>query len=218
MKFPVASPKRPGRPGVGWLSHWADMGHRHAAPKNLAPGSAIFRIFESMKALLILLTACICYGAVQSQPFRKYNIGNTGCTVHMYCDPKGFILDYSMDSSVVFTGECISNGVHYGVICIKLLQPISDPDAAEEVMLSYLDFLKADFRIKDSTGYARGHLLRDNPSTRGVLDYWKDIDDNGWKVKAWTNGVFIAVLYGHTKEVMSEQKMNAFLDSFRLPD
>jgi hypothetical protein len=136
----------------------------------------------------------------------------------MYCDPKKFDFDYSEDSSKVYTGECISSEVNYGVICIKLLVPVTDLGKAEELMTSYLDFLKADFHVKDSAGYGRGHFLNKNEQTRGIIDYWKDTEEQNWKIKAWTDGKFIGVLYAHSKKELPESKVNVFLEGFRLPD
>ncbi|HEX7904292.1 MAG TPA: hypothetical protein VF487_10460 [Chitinophagaceae bacterium] len=170
-----------------------------------------------MPRLILLLLALFIISSAYAQSLKKYSISNSGCSVYMYCDVKGFMTDYSEDSSLVFTGECINADVLYGVICVKLLKPTDDLAIAEEVMLSYLDFLKADFHVKDSAGYGRGHTLPKNANTRGVIDYWTDTEDQKWKVKAWTDGKFIAVLYGHSLKELPESKLNVFLDSFRLP-
>ena len=166
---------------------------------------------------ILLLLALFTISSIPAQTLKKYPISNSGCSVYMYCDVKGFMTDYSDDSSLVFTGECINADVLYGVICVKLLRPTADLSIAEEVMISYLDFLKADFHVRDSTGYGRGHTLPKNANTRGVIDYWTDTEDQHWKIKAWTDGKFIAVLYGHSLKELPESKLNVFLDSFRLP-
>ena len=102
-------------------------------------------------------------------------------------------------------------------ICIKLLYPVSDLAAAEDLMVSYIDFLKADFHVKQAGGYGRGHHLNNNENTRGVIDYWKDTENNNWKIKGWTDGKYIGVLYANSKKDLPESKVNVFLDSFRMP-
>ena len=151
-----------------------------------------------------------------AQTLKKLPVGRSGCSIYTYC-PTKFDFDYSEDSSAVYTGECIQAEVTYGTICIKLLKPINDLAAAEEVMISYLDFLKADFHVKKSTGYGKGHILNKNEQTRGVLDYWNDTEGQNWKVKGWTDGKFIGVMYAMSKKELPEEKVNAFLDGFRLP-
>jgi hypothetical protein len=169
-----------------------------------------------MRIVLVILTFFISYPAF-SQSLKKYPISNSGCSVYMHCDPKKFDFDYSEDSSKVYTGECINAEVNYGVICIQLLKPIDDLQAAEEMMISYLDFLKADFNIRSAAGYGKGHRLNNKENTRGIIDYWKDGEQQNWKVKAWTDGKFIGVLYAYSLKDLPETKVNTFLDSFRLP-
>jgi hypothetical protein len=105
----------------------------------------------------------------------------------------------------------------YGVICVKLLQPVDDLDRAEESLINYLNYLKASFKINKSAGYGKGHRLANNENTRGVLDYWEDVEKNNWKIKAWTNGKFIGVLYGYSSKELNETKLNVFLEGFRFP-
>jgi len=148
---------------------------------------------------------------------KKHSIGNSGCAVYNYCEPK-YKLDYSSDSSRVFTGECLNGDVTYGVICIKLLHPVADLAMAEDLMVAYADYLKGSFSITKSMGYGRGHNLNNNENTRGIIDYWEDAENDKWKIKAWTNGRYIGFMYVYSKKELPEAKVNVFLDSFRLPD
>ena len=169
-----------------------------------------------MKILPVVL-ALLFVQSLDAQSLKKYPISNSGCSLYLYCDPKKFDFDYSEDSSKVYTGECISNEVNYGVICIQLLKPVDDLNAAEELMISYLDFLKADFNVRTAAGYGKGHRLNQDENTRGIIDYWKDGEQQNWKIKAWTNGKFIGVLYAHSLKELSESRVSTFLDSFRFP-
>ena len=152
-----------------------------------------------------------------AQIIKEYPISNSGCSAYMYCKPEKFDLDYSEDSSRVYTGECRLGDEHYGLICIKLLVATTSLDAAEEVMTEYLDYLKGSFNIVSAAGYGKGHHLNNDENTRGILDYWTDKDKNNWKVKAWTDGKFIGVMYAYSLKDLPEQKVNVFLDGFRLP-
>lgn len=153
-------------------------------------------------------------GAAQS--LKKYPISNSGCSFYTYCETK-FDQTKSPDSSLVYTGDCINNEVTYGVICIKLLQPVSDLLMAEDLLIAYLDYLKGTLEIKKAAGYGKGHRLNNNENTRGIIDYWEDAEFNKWKIKAWTDGKFIGFMYGYSKKELPEQKMNVFLDGFRMP-
>ena len=169
-----------------------------------------------MKNLLFpcfLLIASCC----NAQTFKKYPISNSGCSIYMYCEPPRFDIDKSEDSSLVYTSECPSDGVLYGVICIKLLEAVNDLTKAEELVSDYLDYLKLNFEIKKAVGYGKGHRLNNNENTRGMIDYWEDAQKNKWKVKGWTDGKFIGVLYAHSVKELPETKVDVFLNSFRLP-
>ena len=86
-----------------------------------------------MKNLILpcfLLIASCC----NAQTFKKYPISNSGCSIYMYCEPPRFDIDKSEDSSIVYTSECPSDGVLYGVICIKLLEAVNDLNKAEELV------------------------------------------------------------------------------------
>ena len=169
-----------------------------------------------MKRSSLLIAFSLCFLFSHAQPLKKVPISNSGCSVYTYCDFR-FEKEYSEDSSLVYVSECAKDEMTYGVICVKLLQPANDLDRAEESLISYLDYLKTSFKISKSAGYGLGHRLASNENTRGVLDYWEDSDKNNWKVKAWTNGKFIGVLYGYSTKELPESKLNIFLESFRFP-
>jgi len=168
-----------------------------------------------MKFPLLLVVSLIA-AAANAQSLKKYSVSNSGCSLYSYCESK-YDVDYSADSSKVYTGECTIGEVTYGVICVKLLNTINDLDAAEEMMISYVDFLKKSFNIVKAAGYGKGHQLNNNENTRGILDYWEDKELDKWKIKAWTDGKYIGFMYAYGKKELPEAKVNVFLESLRLP-
>jgi len=165
--------------------------------------------------LFLLLSNCILYSP--GQALKKYAVANTGCSIYMYCDPGTFEYTLSTDSSKVYSAECENDSTTYGIICIKLFVPIIELEAAEEVMISYLDYLKSEFEIATAVGVGKGHRLNNNEKTRGVIDYWMGLDGYEWKVKAWTDGKFISVLYAVRENNMSETKADLFFNGLRFP-
>lgn len=156
----------------------------------------------------------VCVGTSFGQALKKYAIGTSGCSVYSFCDPGTFEENYSEDSAKVFTSECKNEDAYYGIICIQLKNEISIMANAEDVLVTYLDYLKSAFKITNATGYGKGLRLKGMENTRGVVDYWKDGEKNNWKVKGWTNGRYITVLYAYSLKELPETKVNAVLDGF----
>lgn len=170
-----------------------------------------------MKLYQLFIFLLLASTTSTAQNLKKYPIGNSGCSFYNYCESK-FKLDYSSDSSKVYTGECKIGDVTYGVICVTLLNPVIDLVAAEDLMIAYVDYLKSSFSIEKSAGYGKGHRLNNNEDTRGILDYWEDSENDKWKIKAWTDGRYIGFMYAYSSKDIPEQKVNIFLDGFRLPE
>lgn len=167
--------------------------------------------------LLFLLPVFLCsLAASHAQSLKKYPVSNSGCSLYSYCDAM-YVMAFSEDSSRVYTGECSKDEVTYGIICVALLEPVADPEQSENLLVAYLDHLQSSLDITKSAGYGMGHRLNNDENTRGILDYWEDKEGNSWKVKAWTNGSFIGVLYAYSKQELPESKVNVFLESFRMP-
>ena len=163
----------------------------------------------------------LAVSGLHGQELKKYQIGNSGCSTYFFCNPGTFDFAKTPDSSDVYTGDCIgTDSLDYGIICLKLSAgaQTTDLEAAERTLVSYLDYLKTTLNIVSSNGYGKGHRLKNREDTKGVIDYWKDKDGSNWKIKAWTNGKNLGVLYVLSKGELPESKVNIFLDGFMLPD
>lgn len=167
------------------------------------------------------LSLClICFISVESyaqQTPATVAISNTGCTVQVYCFPGRFDTYDLEDGSTVYADDCEKEGITYGIYCVKLKTPINNPDVAADTAITYLDFLKLDYGIVKAKGYDKGHVLNKNQQTRGVFDTWEDADKHTWKIKAWTNGRFICVLYMNSKTELPEKKCAVFLEGLLFP-
>ncbi|OSZ79904.1 hypothetical protein CAP36_01150 [Chitinophagaceae bacterium IBVUCB2] len=188
-----------------------------------------------MRQLLSLLLVCSCYfsGIAQDSPKEskeaakeakeaskqaaKVAISTTGCTVEVFCFPGRFDAYDLEDGSTVYADDCVKDGITWGIYLVKLVKPVDDLAAAEDTVISYLDFMKLDNGIVKSKGYNKGHTLNKDQTTRGVYDTWDDVDKEKWKIKAWTNGKFIAVLYVHSAKELPEKKVELFLEGLRFP-
>lgn len=152
-----------------------------------------------------------------AQDPTKVAVSTTGCTIQVFCFPGRFDAYDLEDGSTVYADDCEKEGVTYGIYCVKLKKPIADLGAAEDTMITYLDFLKLDYGIVKGKGYDKGHKLNKNETTRGIYDTWEDAEKNKWKVKAWTNGQFICVMHVHSSKELPDKKTEIFLEGLRFP-
>ncbi len=171
-----------------------------------------------MLRILPLLIGCFSLFAAAAQPATtRVAIANTGCTAEVYCAPGRFDTYEVEDGSTVYADDCETDGITFGIYCVKLIVPVADLSAAEDTVITYLDFLKLDYGIVESKGYDKGHLLNKNPATRGVYDTWEDADKNKWKIHAWTNGRLICILYMYSQKDLPDKKATTFLEGLRFP-
>jgi hypothetical protein len=170
-----------------------------------------------MRTILLAVTFLLCGTGAYAQKLKKYAIGASGCSAYFMCNPGNFTVDRSPDSSEIYTAECKDGEAAYGIICVKLNQPVSTMEEAEEMLIAYLDYLKPTLNITNAAGYGKGHKLRNSEDTKGVIDYWKDKAGDEWKIKGWTNKSYLAVLYVAGKKEVPISKANVFLDGFLFP-
>lgn len=152
-----------------------------------------------------------------SKQAAKVAISGTGCTAEVFCFPGRFDAYDLEEGSTVYADDCVKDGITWGIYLVKLIKPVDNLDAAEDTVITYLDFLKLDNGIVKSKGYDKGHTLNKDETTRGVYDTWEDVAKEKWKVKAWTNGKFIGVLYVHSAKELPEKKVELFLEGLRFP-
>lgn len=165
----------------------------------------------------LLLSGLLLSFLLRAQDASKVAISNTGCTLQVFCFPGRFDAYDLEDGSTVYADDCEKESVTYGIYCVKLKKAIPDLNAAQDTMVTYLDFLKLDLGIVKGKGYDRGHKLNKDESTRGIKDTWEDVEKNKWKVRAWTNGNFICILHVHSNKELPDKKTEIFLEGLRFP-
>ena len=164
-----------------------------------------------------LLSTLLLFSSIPSiaQDPTRVAISTTGCTVLVYCFPGRFDAYDTEDGSTVWADDCTKDNVTWGIYLMKLKKSAPTLDAAEDSVITILDFLKLDYGIVKSKGYNKGHKLNNDDRTRGIFDTWEDADNNKWKIKAWTNGEFICVLHVHSTKELPDKKTGIFLEGFR---
>ena len=171
-----------------------------------------------LNSILILLVVN-CFG--QSTPkFQKDAISTSGCYAYFPGPPKNYNASFSQDSSIVYTGSVDFDGYTFGTITVKFARKTGEnKEEIENLLISYLDYLKTFFNITEAVGYGKGHLLESNPEALGIIDYWKDKDGNQLNVKGWIDHYNLGFMYilGKT-DYPNINVVQLFQDGFRFPE
>lgn len=94
---------------------------------------------------------------------------------------------------LVQVSECKDKDVTYGVITIKLKNRFPGLQQAATVLVEFMQQLQPTFAVQHTTGPQTEYEPVQLKIT--VSDYWQDVDGLDWKVKGWTDGKTLAVLY-----------------------
>jgi hypothetical protein len=171
--------------------------------------------------IILSLPAILVSGQeTASASFRKYPVESSGCFVYLPSAPGEWKLDKSEDGSDVYTLSQEFEGYSFDVIAVKFGNPFSGAshEELEDLLISYLDYLKSQFGVTESLRYGKGQQLPGNESAIGVLDFWKAPDESQSKVKGWITEFHLAVLLVSGNSDPSEKETtDLFLNGFRFP-
>jgi hypothetical protein len=170
-----------------------------------------------LPGILIFIAVLMVIQVKAQDGLTRYEVGNSGCSAAFFAVPDPANISFSPDSSMVYTMESTDpDGITCSLIAVDLAQNL-EGDAIEEVLSSYLDFLKAQLEITHSDGYTKGYILPTHPSAHCMRDSWSD-DKSRIAVMGCSNGDFIIVLlvFSNSWKDISEKK-EGFFQSIRFP-
>lgn len=171
------------------------------------------------KKYILIFILLILTGSLYSQVvprFKKTEIMNSGCSAYFPEIPTNFEKSFSEDSSIVYTGSVIFDNYTYGIIAVKFKTTftISTPEL-EDILVSYMDYIKTVFNVTASLGYGKGHTNNFKASATGIIDTWEDKDKNTICIKGWIDNNFIGFLYlKGVEEYPNFNIKNIFLNGF----
>lgn len=161
-----------------------------------------------MENLIVLLATSFALRISSLRKFKNYFIRNTGCSVSLL---QNFDSCTTAFGDKLYCSKFSEKKVGYGIICIKLKQ-CYETEEAKELLGNYINKLKGSFSIVHNTGLQ--NCTGRNPVTT-MIDYWRDAEEKDWKVKGYTNGKVMAVLYVKNIGLAETKKQEFFLDSFK---
>lgn len=164
-----------------------------------------------MENLIFLLATSFLLRLSPKRKIKNQFIGNTGCSALIASDDE---LETSTTTSgdQLYFHEFKEKTVRYGMICVELQNEYFIEDA-EKMLSTYIDQLKSAFSIRHNIGIDRDADWNCETS-RTIVDYWQDDQKKDWKVKGYTNGKTLAVLYVKNIGNADVTRQDYFLDSF----
>ncbi len=139
-----------------------------------------------MENLILLLTASLVW-IKSAKKFKKTYVGNRGQSV-LFAPGAMFERNICGGDEIYFS-EHQENFLSYGVLLAQLEEKLELEDASEMLNI-YLNRLRKPFKVPYHTG------ITHCPSDLVELeDYWQDEDQVDWKIKAYSNGTTMAILY-----------------------
>jgi hypothetical protein len=164
-----------------------------------------------MEDLIFLLTASL---ALYKSPKKSDTvlIADSGCSVQLTSGRISFETTETEEGDRLHYAEHWDRNVTYGILCATLSEDIG-VDEAQDVMINYINRLRGPFYAVHNIGPDLSGQ-KDAPEVISLVDYWQDGDGLDWKVKGYTNGSIIAVLYVRNINEVPVEKQDQFLDSF----
>lgn len=164
-----------------------------------------------MENLILFLATSLVFRLSSSKRIKNQLIGDTGCSALLDADSE-LEATPTQSGDQLYFHEFREKNVAYGMICVRMNTHHS-LEEAETMLRVYIDQLKGPFYILHNTGiYDEADWNSD--SSRTIADYWQDCHKKDWKVKGYTNGKVLAVLYVKNIGNVDVKKQDFFLDSF----
>jgi hypothetical protein len=165
-----------------------------------------------MENLLFLIATLAI--RISSKSLKKRTIGDTGCSVML--DANAAITYTEFDNGDhLYMSSFNTDSVTYGFVLMDLKNKLNNPEEAEYLLGDLMLDLKKASDIQHSFGLDRGLKHPVTECVSGIIDYWQDKDGIDWKIKGWTNGNCMAVMYVKNINHASVKKQDFFLDCIR---
>lgn len=166
-----------------------------------------------MENLILLLATAFLFRRTEETP-KRIAVSTCGCTANLPARPITQKIEDEAGNPV-YIGQAKEGGCTYGFATVELEQVIYDRAEAEQALFLFMEDMHPSFNIEYTTGLVHGYSHPHSDAVWGMTDYWQDADGVDWKVKGWTDGRIMTVLYVKGIGSLSFAQQDAFLDSFQ---
>lgn len=162
-----------------------------------------------MENLFLFLATSLALRLPQSK-FRRFLLGATGCSTYLVSGNNTVHFKHTKDGDRVYFYDHTVSGVTFGFICVQM-KDVFTLRQAENILVQYINRVRKPFQIAVNISMEiekKGHLITIN-------DYWQDEAGLDWKVKGYTNGKTVAVLYVKNISSSFVEEHDRFLNGFK---
>lgn len=150
----------------------------------------------------------------REQREKIFEVSSCGCTARLPAQPLTKKLR-DEKGNPVYVGQAKEQHVTYGFATVELEQHLYNREEAEQTLFLFMEAMHPSFNIEYTTALTHGYTHPHSPHVWGMTDYWQDKDGQDWKVKGWTDGRIMTVLYVKNIGGVSFERQDAFLNSFQ---
>jgi hypothetical protein len=158
---------------------------------------------------LFLFLATSLVLRVTSPRFRRYVIC-PGCSTLLNSESRTLHIRYTKDGDKLFFNEYVADGITYGVICVQM-QSRQTLKKAEHILVNYMNRIRKPMHIQANASME----VETNERLLTITDYWQDKAGIDWKVKGYTNGKILSLLYVKNITDTTVKTHDTFLNGFR---
>ncbi|HEU4904191.1 MAG TPA: hypothetical protein VFT06_15405 [Flavisolibacter sp.] len=146
---------------------------------------------------------------VASPRFKRYLIF-PGCSTLLNSGSRTLHIRHTKDGDRLHFNEYAADGVTYGMVCVRL-QHACTLEKAEDILLQFLRRSRKPLHIR----YSDLPEIESDGKLLTVTDYWQDSAGIDWKVKGYTNGKIISMLYVKNITDTTVKAHDTYLNGFR---
>lgn len=144
-----------------------------------------------------------------SPKFKRYLIGS-GCSALLVSGHKTLHCKTTKDGDRVSFYDRAINGVTFGLIMVQMKE-VYTLHQAEMILVQYVNRVRRPFGI----AYNISMNIEKQNGVVTLTDYWQDDEGMDWKIKGYTNGKTISLLYVRNISNAPVKEHDDFLNGFR---
>ena len=163
-----------------------------------------------MENLFVFLATSLVLHKVTSPRIKHYKVGQSGCSTLLHSREKTLHIRYTKQGDKIYFNEYMADGVTYGTICVQMKDAYALCNA-RNILINYLSQVRKPMGIVHNFSME----IEKTRSLIAVTDYWQDENSIDWKIKGYTNGKVVALLYVKNINNASVKNHDAFLNGLR---